>query len=124
MDQIGTTPDVSAGNWFKHQPVRFPDLYAWFVLFSAMDVMLTWLILSMGGSEANPIARFVIDRFDLPGAIVFKFTLTVLVILICEVVARLRPRVARALAIVALIVSIMPVAYSLSLLCMHVVTEH
>lgn len=124
MEQIGTTPDVPANRWLKHEPVRFPSLYVWFVFFSAMDVMLTWVILSVGGSEANPIARLVIDRFQLPGAIVFKFTLTVMVIVICEIVARLRPRVAYGLAIIALLVSIMPVVYSLSLLSIHVVTEH
>lgn len=124
MNQIGSTPDVRSAGWVKHDPVRFPDLYAWFILFSAMDVMLTWVILSVGGSEANPIASLVIDQFGLPGAIVFTFTLMLMVIVICEVLARMRPRVARGLAVVALIVSIMPVVYSLSLLAVHVVFEH
>jgi hypothetical protein len=124
MNQIGTTPDVTRTGWLNQQPVRFPDLYAWFVLFSAMDVMLTWVILTIGGSEANPIAREVIDQFGLPGAIAFKFTLIVMVIVICEVVARMRPRVARGLAIAAMAISVMPVIYSLSLLALHVVLEH
>ncbi len=34
----------------------YPDLYTWFVFFAAMDVMLTWTILALGGREINGFA--------------------------------------------------------------------
>lgn len=40
--------------------MRFQNEYVWFVFFSAMDVMLTWVILWRGGREVNPIADRVI----------------------------------------------------------------
>jgi hypothetical protein len=85
-----------------------------------MDIMLTWVILRKGGAEVNPIANLVIQGWGLPGAIVFKFTLTIFVILIAEVVGRQgRPRTARTLATLAVAISAMPVAYSLLLLTVH-----
>jgi hypothetical protein len=111
----------AASGWRNLREMLYPDLYAWFILFSAMDVMLTWVIRSIGGSEANPIARLVIDAWELPGAIAFKFSLTLAVIVICEIVGRQRDRVARFLIQLAIVVSITPVLYSITLLAAHVV---
>ena len=37
-------------------PVLYENHYTWFVLVSALDIMLTWLVLHAGGREANAIA--------------------------------------------------------------------
>jgi hypothetical protein len=105
--------------WRSIPPVRYPNSYVWFVFFSALDVMLTWKILLQGGTEVNPIADVVIQGWGLAGAILFKFSLTVFVILICEVVGRKRDRLGRTLAGVAVALSAIPVVYSLSLLVYH-----
>ena len=106
-----------AAGWFPQ--VQFPNYYVWFVLFSSMDIMLTWVILHLGGSEVNPIARRIIDRWDLPGAIAFKFTLMIIVLLVCEFVGTRRRALGLLLAIVAIVVSAFPVLYSFVLLAIH-----
>jgi hypothetical protein len=100
--------------------VRYPNEYVWFVLFSSMDILLTWAILKNGGSEVNPIAQRVIATWGLNGAIGFKFGLTIFVIVICEFIARRRVGTGRMLARLAVIVSAAPVVYSLVLLFLQV----
>lgn len=68
--------------------VLFPDVYAWFVLLASLDVMLTWLILRLGGSELNAVADWIIRRYDVPGVVVYKFILVLTVVFICEIVGR------------------------------------
>jgi len=99
--------------------VRYPDHYLWFVLFSSLDIMLTWIILHMGGSEVNPIAKRVIELWDLPGAIGFKFGLMILVLFVCEYVGTHRDSLGRYLVMTAVIISAVPVTYSFVLLAFH-----
>ena len=106
-------------HWLSLPEMRFQNQYVWFVFFSALDIMLTWAILSRGGREVNPIADQVIQLWGLNGAIVFKFSITVLVVLVCEVVARQRYAMALGLAITSVVVSSIPVFYSLLLLTVH-----
>lgn len=117
-DSAGGMPPDTVG-WLSLPEMRFQNQYVWFVFFSALDIMLTWAILRRGGREVNPLADLIIDMWGLNGAIVFKFSLTVLVVVVCEVVARTRYGTAYALAITAMIVSAIPVVYSLGLLLMH-----
>lgn len=91
-------------------PVLFPDAYVWFVLLSAMDIMLTRLILYFDGYEVNPVARWIIETGGLPGMVVYKFALVLIVITICELVGRVRPRVGRRLAEWAAAITVVPVA--------------
>lgn len=99
--------------------MRYPSSYVWLVFVSAMDVMLTWSILSRGGTEVNPIASMVIDMWGLPGAIAFKFALMIFVILVCEASGRKTDQVGRWLAYAAVAISAIPVAYSIPLLVYH-----
>jgi hypothetical protein len=105
--------------WLSLPPLRYPNQYVWFVFFSALDIMLTWAILERGGREVNPLAHVIIDAWGLNGAIAFKFSLTILVIIVCEITARERLGLARMLSITAIIISAMPVLYSLALLVVH-----
>src|SRR5262245_14189912 len=77
--------------------MRYPNGYVWFLFFASLDIMLTWAILNRQGSEVNPIADLVIAHWGLPGAIVFKFSLMLSVITICEVIGRKRDLLGRAL---------------------------
>lgn len=83
----------------------FPNAYAWFILASALDVMLTWVVLFAGGRELNRLADTIIGRFDLAGIVAFKFTLVLLIIAICELVARTRHQLGRSLAVCAVLVT-------------------
>jgi hypothetical protein len=100
-----------------HQSMLYPNEHTWFVFLSAMDVMLTWVILKYGGVEVNPVARLVIDHWGLTGALIFKFSLMLFVIIVCEVVGRQRGVTSGRLLIrTAIIVSALPMVYSFMLL--------
>jgi hypothetical protein len=96
--------------------MRYQTGYVWFIFVSSLDIMLTWLILSKGGSEVNPVAKLVIDNWGLAGAIGFKFALALFVIVACEIVGRKRDRLGRNLILFGIIISASPVVYSLYLL--------
>ncbi|MFH1748070.1 MAG: DUF5658 family protein [Planctomycetota bacterium] len=80
------TPSHQRGLFRRH--VLFPDVYAWFILLASLDIMLTWVILWAGGSELNVLADWIIQRFNLPGVVAYKFILVLLVVFICEIVGR------------------------------------
>ena len=109
----GTPPP---SRWRQVPPMLYESHYAWLVFLSALDVMLTWIILYIGGAEVNWIARKVIERFDLPGAIAFKFALVLLAIVCCEWVGREKPVSGRKLAWWTVAVASIPVVYALGLL--------
>ena len=99
--------------------MRFPELYVWLLFVSSLDIMLTWVILRDGGEEVNPVAKLVIDAWGLNGAILFKFGLILFVIISCEVVSRVRPRVAHLLIWFGVLISSFPPVWSVTLLIMH-----
>jgi len=105
------TPKPEPGFFRRH--VLFPAHYTWFVFFASLDVMCTWIVVHFEGFEANPVAAWVIRRFDLPGAVALKFGAVVLVIAICEIVGRRRAATGRKLAEWSVAVSVIPVVLAL-----------
>ena len=103
----------------RGRPLWYPNHYTWFVFISALDVMLTWVILYFGGWEANHVADFVIGRFGLPGLVTFKFGIVVFVIVLCEIVGRRRPRSGKRLAEWAIAITCIPVVIALYQLLLH-----
>lgn len=100
--------------------LRFQDEYVWLIFLAGMDVMLTWYILERkGGEEVNPVAKLVIDAWGLWGAIGFKFSLLLFVIIACEWISRDNLRVGKFLVWFSLSVSAVPVFYSGFLLLYH-----
>lgn len=89
----------SSGGEGRRRPgdVALPDHYVWLVLVAAMDVMLTWLILQLGGREVNWVADQVLQQGGLPGLLVLKFVVISFVICVCEYIARTRLSVAQRL---------------------------
>lgn len=102
--------------------MHFQNTYVWIVFVSSLDIMLTWRILDRGGIEVNPIAAAVIDFWGMHGAIAFKFAVMLGVIVMCEVLARLKWSAGRFLATSAVVISASPVVWSLVLLLIHRVT--
>ena len=96
--------------------VRYPKAYLAFVAFASLDIVMTWLILARNGIEVNPLARHVIAEWGLPGAILFKFSLVLFVVIVCEEVGRQKDRTGRWLAAAAVVISAVPVFYSVGLL--------
>lgn len=97
--------------------MRYQSAYLWLVLISALDVMLTMVVLmALEGFEVNPVAAAVIDTMGFPGATAFKFGVVVLVVVICEIVGRKDDRSGRNLITAAILISALPVAYSFALI--------
>ena len=90
--------------------------YVWFIFVSSMDLMMTWIILYLGGWEANPVARHVLDAFGMNGMVVFKMSLVVLVIVLCEWVGRKSHIAGKRLAIAGVVVTCIPVILAFLLL--------
>lgn len=117
----------------------YPNAYAWFVLLSSLDVLLTYLILHPlfsspqvygagagavntpeqsiryieGGQEVNALADWVIREHDVPGMVIYKFSLVALIIVVCEVVGRRRGGTGRRLAEWSVAITSIPVVVAL-----------
>lgn len=117
--QVRNSAGPQPPGWLSLPALRYPIEHLAFVAMSSLDVILTWVILSKGGNEVNPVAALVINDWGLPGAILFKYSLTLFVVIVCEVIGRTRAGMGRGLALVAIGVSAVPVAYSLGLLLFH-----
>ena len=96
--------------------MHYPNAYTWLLLMSALDIMLTWVILYKEGREVNPIASYVIDKYDLEGMIIYKFVLILFFIAICEIVGTLRAPTGKVLSRVSVAIASVPVVWSLFLL--------
>src|SRR5262245_3254300 len=103
----------------RERQVLFPNGYVWFVFLSALDIMLTWIVLHRGGREANSLANAVLTRWGLPGFVVFKFVLVVVVIVICEIVGKRDLKSARTLLAGGIVITCLPVATAFVLLLAH-----
>jgi hypothetical protein len=118
MTRSSEEPDAVQAQPPKHWwgPVLFPDRYLWLVFLSALDVMLTRVILFLGGTEVNPLAEVVIYRWGMPGLSVFKFVIVAFVIIACEYVGRTSRPKGRTLAMVGVCIAAFPVLWSSTLL--------
>ena len=99
--------------------VAYPNYYTWLVFVSAMDILMTWAILYLGGSEANPVADAVILKWGLGGMIIFKFAIVVFFVVMCEWVARKRKETGRVLASCGIMISAFPSIYAVGLVLLH-----
>jgi hypothetical protein len=95
--------------------VLYPDTYAWYVLASALDVMVTVAVLvHLGAREVNTFAQWTIEEFGTWGLIGLKFISVVIVVAICEHIGRQRQRLGRTLAVAAIFASLLPVTAALT----------
>jgi hypothetical protein len=99
--------------------VIFPNGYVWFVFVSTLDIMLTWIVLHLDGREANRVAETIIYRYGLPGLVIFKFALVIIVVLICEWVGRRRFETARLLLSAGIMITCLPVLLAIVLIAFH-----
>lgn len=100
--------------------VKFPYFYLALAFVSAMDLILTYMVILLGGIEVNPIANAVLQSpADFHGLIVFKFAVVAAVIMICEFIGRHTEPAARRLAMWAVAISAFPVLWSTLLLSEH-----
>lgn len=93
------------------RPVLYPRTYGIYVTLASLDILLTWVILGLGGTEMNKVAAWIFDQHGVTGATFFKFATVLVVLLTCEFLGHRPPeeRVARRLALLAVAVSVVPV---------------
>ena len=120
VDHHGAGVDVAAvrpnGVWGQ---ALYPNLYSWFVLFAALDVMFTRMVLYLGGVEVNGLADYVIARWGLFGMVGLKFAVVVLVLGICQWIGQRNPKLGRKVAICAIGLNVLPVAVAMAQLLAH-----
>jgi hypothetical protein len=99
---------------------------ACFVLASAMDFLMTWLLLNCQTAtghiefvESNVVARYFLYSWGFAGLIGFKLGTVGLVAVICQIIARHRVEVARRLLHFATLAAMLVVVYSVVLLYRH-----
>ncbi len=102
--------------WLGIPVLRFVAVDLVLVLVSAADVLFTWAILSRGGEEVNPIARLVLDSWQLGGLVVYKYALIVLAIVLCETVGARREMLGRSVLHIGVLLTLVPVVWSTWLL--------
>lgn len=100
--------------WFG--AVLFPNLYLWLIFVSALDVILTRVVLFFGGKEVNPIAKLILDEFGRIGMSIFKFIIVAFVVIVCEYIGRRNWKTARNLAVASILITIVPVLWSFIIL--------
>ena len=117
MNGSEQTRDI-AWRWQSEASIdlRLPNCCSWIIAVGTLDILLTTIILSLGGSEANPIAAAVITAYGLPGMVVYKYCCVAFVIFGCEFVARTLMDTARRLAALVIAISLAPVVWSSGLL--------
>ena len=87
---------------FLREPCLYLHLHRWFLTLAAIDVLLTSVVLSLGGQEANIVPQAVLARAGLGGMVALKTASVILVLLVCELVGRKREPVGRGLALGAI----------------------
>lgn len=101
--------------WSRQLPLETETCF--FILASALDVVMTYLLLNDGPEfqESNQIAAYVLAKFGFKGMVYFKFVLVAVVTTIAQIVVRSRPKLARRLLIGGTLITAVVVIYSASL---------
>jgi hypothetical protein len=98
-----------------HLPLRRETML--FVLASALDVFMTYILLNRGGfRESNPIADYFISGWGKNGMVFFKFSLVAFVVVVTQTIALKRVDLARTLLNFGTVIVSCVVVYSLVLL--------
>lgn len=94
--------------------ILYPDQYFWYILVGILDIVVTYVVLLLGGSEVNSIANQALHAFGHWGLVGIKFASIAVVVLICEFIGRRRGTIGRTLAITAVGISAAPPAIGLA----------
>ena len=110
--------------WFRlfHKPRVLEKETALYILVSALDFFMTFILLSANERnpspfdniyiESNPIARFFLNHWGPKGMLYFKFTIVAVVALITQYIARTHIKLARFLLLGATFLVSCVVIYS------------
>jgi hypothetical protein len=92
-----------------------------FIILSVGDLLMTYTLLwwHVKFYESNPIAEWVLKRWDIAGMTAFKFGLVAFIILISETVERLRPRLGRLILLFGIVGTLYAIVRGYGLLLGH-----
>jgi hypothetical protein len=102
------------------EAVLYPNCYVWFVFLSALDLMLTWVVLYWGGREVNGLANYFFLQWQLPGMVAYKFGLVMFILCVCEIVGHHKDQLGRSLVEWAVAITSVPVALAFAQLLVQV----
>lgn len=91
-----------------------------FILVNVLDIFMTYVLIRFGGVEANPIARFFLNRWGFAGMIFFKLGMVAFVTVLAQVIAVRKLQTARRLLQFGTVIVAIVVVYGLILFVQHV----
>lgn len=113
----------------KKPSTRPPDAFFYhpqetliLVVVSALDVIMTYYLLTRdegGFTESNPIAKYFLDRWGMAGMAYFKASMTMVVCVITQIVARKNSVLAKQVLGLATLIIVAVVIYSVRLHFQH-----
>ena len=105
---------------FFFQRVHDESATTLFILVSALDVFMTYLMVTQGRFvESNPVAAFFLHRWGLKGLIYFKFAVTAFVCVLTQVIGSKRPETAKRVLQLSTVIVSAVVCYSVWLVLQH-----
>lgn len=91
-----------------------------FILLSAFDVFMTYILLSMDNFiESNGLANMILIRFGFKGMVYFKFSVVLVVVIIAQIIATRRIQTAQRLLYAGSFITLCVVIYSMYLFVRH-----
>ena len=99
-------------SFFRVEPLLFWRTHLLFVLAAVLDISFTWIVLSRGGDEVNPIADLILSHQGFGGMVLFKFALVTFIVICTEVVGRKKWYRGRFLSALTPMVTMIPVFYA------------
>ena len=109
IDAPGRTGFVAAVS----SPVRYGGFYPWYILLASLDIILTWVVLTMGGHEMNGVAQWALGLGGLNGIIALKFATVTVVVVICETIGLRNQRAGRRMAQWSVALSAVPIVVAI-----------
>lgn len=111
--RIEESTDIEIERPILVRRLLYPRVYLWYVVLASFDIILTWIILNLGGREENALANWIFKHGGLVGAVIFKFATVVFVVVICEFIGRRRDKTGRRVAEWAIALTAIPVVVAI-----------
>ena len=109
------SPSEEKGHFFTRK-LPLETATCVFILVSAFDVFMTYILLSMDNfRESNGIANWILTKFGFRGMVYFKFALVLVVVVISQFIATRQIKTARRLLYAGSFITLCVVIYSIYL---------
>lgn len=72
---------------FMTRKLPLQDATTFFILINTLDIFMTYVLISLGAIEANPIANYFLEKYKFNGLIFFKLVIVAGVCVIAQIIA-------------------------------------